>query len=80
MFLIVKLAQDECVRGLETVESYSERTCSYVLSNIFEDFLWNSSFLNEIAMNLKLKLATFLNMKPFTRTFQVRLGGILKAH
>ena len=68
------------MRGLETVESYSERTCSYVLSNIFEDFLWNSSFLNEIAMNLKLKLATFLNMKPFTRTFQVRLGGILKAH
>ena len=39
MFLMVKLAQDECVRGLETVESYSERTCSYVLSKIFEEFL-----------------------------------------
>ena len=30
-----------------------------------------------IAIKLKLKPATFLNLKPFTSTFQARLGGIL---
>ena len=65
------------MRGLETLERYCERRSSYVLSKVLENVLGNRSFLNEIAINLTLKLTTFLNMKPFKSTFQARLDGVL---
>ena len=66
------------MRGLEIVESYSERTCSYVLSKVFENVLRNSLFLNEIAINLRPFLNNFSKNKAFYKHFSSTFRWYLK--